>query len=173
MRLGRPVIRSIGRSSLWGHDCIVVAPSLIPRRRQSRQNQSTRCARASSRRIDGGVGSDETHEAIRDLVRTRALAVRMRGASAITCTSFLLRDGPVYDRKASWRGKHERAGLTRSFTIPRSGVSEMLNAVQTAAEWIKKQRWSRSFRTGRWRRWLQRQARGAVYHRSDACCWGR
>jgi transposase len=64
---------------------------------------------------------DETHEAIRDLVRTRALAVEDKRRKRQYVTSFLLRHGHCYDRKARWRGKHKRWLDEQASLIPRSG----------------------------------------------------
>jgi transposase len=59
-----------------GHECVVVAPALIPKRPDERvKNGPARCghpgASASVRRADGCLGTDAVHEAIRDLVRAR------------------------------------------------------------------------------------------------------
>src|ERR1700748_43669 len=63
-----------------GHECIVVAPSLIPRRSGDRVKTNRRDAQSLARLLRAGEltavwGPDETHEAVRDLVRTRAMAV--------------------------------------------------------------------------------------------------
>jgi hypothetical protein len=48
---------------------------------------------------------DETHEAVRDLVRARAIAVEDYRRKRQHVTSLLLRHGRSYQRKVSWRGK--------------------------------------------------------------------
>jgi len=63
-----------------GHECTVVAPSLIPRRPGDRVKTNRRDAQTLSRLLRAGELTamwvpDETHEAVRDLVRTRAMAV--------------------------------------------------------------------------------------------------
>jgi transposase len=63
-----------------GHECIVVAPSLIPRRSGERVKTNRRDAQSLARLLRAGELTavwvpDETHEAVRDLVRTRAMAV--------------------------------------------------------------------------------------------------
>ena len=63
-----------------GHECIVVAPSLIPRRSGDRVKTNRRDAQSLARLLRAGELTavwvpDETHEAVRDLVRTRAMAV--------------------------------------------------------------------------------------------------
>ena len=113
-----------------GHDCIVVAPSLIPRRAGDRVKTNRRDAQSLARLLRAGELTavwvpDETHEAIRDLVRTRALAVEDERRKRQYVTSFLLRHGHCYDRKASWRGKHKRWLDEQSFAHPgaAAGVS--------------------------------------------------
>ena len=59
-----------------GHECIVVAPSLIPRRTGERVKTNRRDAQSLARLLRAGELTavwvpDETHEAVRDLVRTR------------------------------------------------------------------------------------------------------
>ena len=126
-----------------GHDCIVVAPSLIPRRAGDRVKTNRRDAQSLARLLRAGELTavwvpDETHEAIRDLVRTRALAVEDERRKRQYVTSFLLRHGHCYDRKASWRGKHKRWLDEQNFAHPaqRLAYQEMLNAVQTTVERI-------------------------------------
>jgi transposase len=63
-----------------GHGCTVVAPSLIPRRPGERVKTNQRDALSLARLLRAAELTavrvpDETHEAIRDLVRTRAMAV--------------------------------------------------------------------------------------------------
>ena len=63
-----------------GHDCSVVAPSMIPRRPGDRVKTNRRDAVALAKLLRSGDLTpvwvpDEGHEAIRDLVRSRAAAV--------------------------------------------------------------------------------------------------
>ena len=63
-----------------GHQCSVVAPSLIPRRPVDRIKTNRRDAQQLARMLRAGELTevwvpDEAHEAIRDLVRTRDTAV--------------------------------------------------------------------------------------------------
>src|SRR6202035_3785632 len=126
-----------------GHECLVVAPSLVPKKAGDRVKTNRRDAQSLARLLRAGELTavwvpDETHEAIRDLVRTRALAVEDERRKRQYVTSFLLRHGHCYDRKASWRGKHKRWLNEQSFAHPaqRLAFQEMLNAVQTAVERI-------------------------------------
>ena len=54
---------------------------------------------------------DETHEAVRDLVRTRAMAVEDYRRKRQHLSAFLPRLGRTYAGTASWKGRH-CVGLT-------------------------------------------------------------
>ncbi|GAB0120183.1 hypothetical protein Acid7E03_42550 [Acidisoma sp. 7E03] len=63
-----------------GHECTVVAQSLIPRRPGDRVKTNRRDAQSLARLLRAGELTavwvpDETHEAVRDLVRTRVTAI--------------------------------------------------------------------------------------------------
>ena len=86
-----------------GHGCVVVAPSLIPRRPGDRIKTDRRDAVNLARLHRAGELTpvwvpDQTHEAIRDLVRARLAAVPLR--SRVSCqvsfgrspTKYRLRD---------------------------------------------------------------------------------
>ena len=126
-----------------GHACVVVAPSLIPRRPGDRVKTNRRDAQSLARLLRAGELTpvwvpDETHEAVRDLVRTRAIAVEDYRRKRQHVTSFLLRNGRSYDGKVSWRGRHKRWLDGQSFAHPaqRLAFQEMLNAVQSTVERI-------------------------------------
>jgi transposase len=66
-----------------GHDCVVVAPSLIPMKAGDRVKTDRRDALMLARLHRAGELTpiwipDAAHEAMRDLVRARATAVRAR-----------------------------------------------------------------------------------------------
>lgn len=124
-----------------GHDCLVVAPSLVPRRPGDRVKTNRRDALSLARLLRAGELTavwvpDETHEAIRDLVRTRSMAVEDYRRKRQHVTSFLLRHGRSYEGKTSWRGRHKRWLDGQNFDHPaqRLAFQEMLNAVQATVE---------------------------------------
>ena len=124
-----------------GHECIVVAPSLIPRRSGDRVKTNRRDAQSLARLLRAGELTavwvpDETHEAVRDLVRTRGMAVEDYRRKRQHVTAFLLRHGRSYDGKTSWRGRHKRWHDGQNFCHPaqRLAYQEMLNAVQATVE---------------------------------------
>ena len=103
--------------SAAGHECVVVAPSLIPRRPGERIKTDRRDAANLARLHRAGELTpvwvpDRAHEAIRDLVRARQAAVRALRQARQQLSGFLLRHGHHYHRPA-WTQMHRRwlAGL--------------------------------------------------------------
>jgi transposase len=96
---------------------VVVAPSLIPRRPGDRIKTDRRDAINLAKLHRAGELTtvwipDQTHEAIRDLVRARLAAVRALRQARQRLSGFLLRHGHHYHRPA-WTQMHRRwlAGL--------------------------------------------------------------
>jgi transposase len=126
-----------------GHACSVVAPSLIPRKPGDRVKTNRRDAQTLARLLRAGELTavwvpDEPHEAVRDLVRTRAMAIEDYRRKRQHVTSFLLRHGRSYQGGATWKGRHQQWLDRQSFAHPaqRLAFQEMLNAVRSAAERI-------------------------------------
>lgn len=126
-----------------GHECTVVAPSLIPRRpgdrvKTNRRDAQTLCRLLRADELTAVWVPDETHEAVRDLVRTRAMAVEDYRRKRQHVTSFLLRHGRIFDGKTSWRGRHLRWLDGQNFAHPaqRFAYQELLNAVRMTADRI-------------------------------------
>ncbi len=100
-----------------GHDCAVVAPSLIPRKPGDRIKTDRRDAVHLAGLHRAGALTpvwipDPAHEAMRDLVRARLAAVRSVRQARQQLSGFLLRHGHHYSRPA-WTKMHRRwlAGL--------------------------------------------------------------
>jgi len=100
-----------------GHECVVVAPSLIPRRPGDRIKTDRRDAINLAKLHRAGELTpvwipDLAHEAVRDLVRARLAAVRSLRQARQQLSGFLLRHGRHYNRPA-WTLMHRRwlAGL--------------------------------------------------------------
>ena len=96
-----------------GHDCIVVAPSLIPVKAGDRVKTERRDAIMLAKLHRAGELSavwvpDTTHEAMRDLIRVRATAVRVAGKARQHLQGFLLRHGRIYPGKKGWAKAYRR-----------------------------------------------------------------
>ena len=103
--------------SASGHECVVVAPSLIPRRPGDRVKTDRRDAASLAKLHRAGELTavwvpDARHEAMRDLVRARLDAVHSLRRARQQLSGFLLRQGRHYGRPA-WTKLHRRwlAGL--------------------------------------------------------------
>jgi transposase len=95
-----------------GHSCVVVAPSLIPRRPGDRIKTDRRDALKLARlhrasELTPVWVPDSAHEAMRDLVRARLAAVRSLRHARQQLSGFLLRHGHHYHRPA-WTQMHRR-----------------------------------------------------------------
>jgi transposase len=121
-----------------GHECVVVAPSLIPRRPGDRIKTDRRDAinLAKLHRADGLTAvwvPDQAHKAIRDLVRARLAAVRCLRQARQQLSRFLLRHGHHYHRPA-WTQMHRRwlAGLRFEQPVNHIVLEDCIAAVEAA-----------------------------------------
>jgi transposase len=120
------------------HDCVVVAPSLIPRRPGERIKTDRRDAINLAKLHRAGELTpvwvpDEAHEAIRDLVRARLAAVRTLRQARQQLSGFLLRQGHHYNRPA-WTLMHRRwlAGLRFEHAVHHIVLEDCIAAVEAA-----------------------------------------
>jgi transposase len=109
--------------SAQGQECVVVAPSLIPKRAGDRIKTDRRDAVSLARLHRAGELTavwvpDARHEAMRDLVRARLDAVHSLRRARQQLSGFLLRQGCHYSRPA-WTKLHRRwlAGLKFEYAI--------------------------------------------------------
>ena len=121
-----------------GHECIVVAPSLIPKKPGDRVKTDRRDAINLAKLHRAGELTavwvpDETHEAIRDLVRARLAAVRTLRKARQQLSGFLLRQGCHYGQQA-WTLLHRRwlAGLQFKQPVHYIVLEDCLEAVDAA-----------------------------------------
>src|SRR6476646_4389663 len=115
---GYGVHRTLTRT---GEDCMVVAPSMIPRKSGERQKNDERDAASLAVLHRGGLLTavwvpDAAHEAMRDLIRARQAAVR---AARQQLSAFLLRHERIYPNgKKAWTKVHRRWLAEQSFAQP-------------------------------------------------------
>lgn len=126
-----------------GHDCIVVAPSLIPHKPGDRVKTNRRDALSLARQLRAGDLTavwvpDPHHEAVRDLSRARGAAVREQRAKRQQVSALLLRLGLHYPGKTTWGKAHMAwlAGQKLAHLEQRIALEEMLHAVRQAGERI-------------------------------------
>jgi transposase len=124
--------------SAAGHDCIVVAPSLIPKRPGDRVKTDRRDAASLAKLHRAGELTsvwvpDAGHEAIRDLVRARLDAVHALRRARQQVSGFLLRQGCRYGRPA-WTKLHRRwlAGLRFEQALHHIVLEDYIQAVEAA-----------------------------------------
>jgi transposase len=126
-----------------GHDCIVVAPSLIPQKPGDRVKTNRRDALSLARQLRAGDLTavwvpDPHHEAVRDLTRARGAAVRDQRAKRQQVSALLLRLGLHYPGKTTWGKAHMAwlAGHKLAHLEQRIALEEMLHAVRQAGDRI-------------------------------------
>jgi len=125
--------------SAHGHECVVVAPSLIPKRAGDRVKTDRRDAASLARLHRAGELTavwvpDVGHEAMRDLVRARLDAVHALRRARQQLSGFLLRQGCHYGRPA-WTKLHRRwlAGLKFEQAVHHIVLEDYITTVEAAA----------------------------------------
>jgi transposase len=121
-----------------GHGCVVVAPSLIPRKpgewiKTDRRDAINLAKLHRAGELTPVWVPDPMHEAIRDLVRARLAAVRALRQARQQLSGFLLRHGHHYNRTA-WTLMHRRwlSGLRFDQPIHHIVLEECIAAVEGA-----------------------------------------
>ena len=126
------------RLSARGHECVVVAPSLIPKRAGDRVKTDRRDAASLAKLHRAGELTavwvpDVGHEAMRDLVRARLDAVHSLRRARQQLSGFLLRQGCHYGRPA-WTQLHRRwlAGLRFEQAVHHIVLEDYIATVEAA-----------------------------------------
>ena len=126
-----------------GHDCIVVAPSLIPRKPGDRVKTNRRDAISLAKLLRAGELTavwvpDARHEAMRDLSRAREAAVEDLTSKRQQVLSLLLRLGRHFTGKRTWTRAHMNWLVSQKLAHSehRIAFEEMLLAVRQASERI-------------------------------------
>ena len=126
-----------------GLDCIVVSPSLIPKRTGDRVKTDRRDSINLARLHRAGellpiYVPDPEDEAIRDLIRARTDAVHAQTRARQQLKSFLLRHGIHYQGKSSWTLAHMRWLSEIKMPHPAQHVTfeEYIKAVDAATQQV-------------------------------------
>ena len=125
-----------------GEDCMVVAPSMIPRKAGERQKNDKRDAAGLAVLHRGGLLTavwvpDAAHEAMRDLIRSRLAAVRTVRAARQQLSAFLLRYERIYPKgRTAWTKAHRGWLADQSFTHPAQQIvlEEGIEAVRSGEQ---------------------------------------
>ena len=122
-----------------GHDCVVVAPSLIPMKAGDRIKTDRRDAMMLAKLHRAGELTpiwipDAAHEAMRDLVRARATAGRVLSKARQHLQSFLLRHDRIYRGTRAWTLAYRRWLTTVCFDHPAQQIvlQDYIHAVEDA-----------------------------------------
>jgi len=121
-----------------GEDCMVVAPSMIPRKSGDRQKNDKRDAASLAVLHRGGLLTavwvpDAAHEAMRDLIRTRLAAVRAVRTARQQLSAFLQRHERIYRSGGkAWTKAHRGWLADQSFAQPAQQIvlEESIEAVR-------------------------------------------
>ncbi len=122
-----------------GHESVVVAPSLIPRKpgeriKTDRRDAINLAALHRAGELTPVWVPDPAHEAIRDLVRARQAAVRTLRQARQQLSGFLLRHGHHYNRPA-WTLMHRRwlSGLQFEHAAHYIVLEDCIAAIEAAS----------------------------------------
>jgi transposase len=123
-----------------GHECTVVAPSLIPKKPGDRIKTNRRDAVTLARLFRAGELTsvwlpDAVHEAVRDLVRARDTAAADVRKKRQRLLSFLLRHGRIYSGSKHWTRAHARWLATQAFEHPAQQIvfQDAIDAIEDCA----------------------------------------
>ena len=128
-----------------GHECMVVAPSLILKKPGERVKTNRRDAVNLVKQLRGGDLTavwvpDPRHEAMRDLTRAREVAVEDMRRKRQQVSAFLLRQGLHYPGERAWTKTHRNWLMSQKleYAEHRIAFEEMLLAMRQAQERIER-----------------------------------
>ena len=128
-----------------GHDCLVVAPALIPKRpgervKTNRRDSVTLARLHRAGELTGVWVPDPVHEAIRDLVRAREASMDDLRRKRQQLLSFLLRHGRIYSGGGHWTLAHRRWLADQKFehTAQQIVFQEGIDAIEDAAQRLRR-----------------------------------
>ncbi len=128
-----------------GYDCILVAPSKIPRAPGERVKTNRRDADQLARLYRAGELTaiyvpDPQDEAVRDLIRARYQVQRQQHRARQQLKSFLLRHNLRYAGTTAWTPKHLRylATIKMPFAEQQFLFQEMVNVISEAGERLER-----------------------------------
>jgi transposase len=128
-----------------GHECAVVAPSLIPRKSGERIKTNRRDAVTLARALRAGDLTpvwvpDAIHEAVRDLSRAREAAGEDVRKKRQQLLSFLLRHGRIFSGRKHWSLAHRRWLAEQNFEHPAQQIvfQDAIDAIEDGAARLRR-----------------------------------
>ncbi len=122
-----------------GHDCVVVAPSLIPVRAGDHIKTDRRDAVTLARLHRAGELTaiwvpDPAHEAMRDLIRARTAAMEAVRRARQQLQGFLLRHNRIFSGRKTWSAAHRRWLADQRFEHPAQQIvlQDLIDAISDA-----------------------------------------
>ncbi|MGY2933028.1 transposase [Bradyrhizobium sp. GM6.1] len=124
-----------------GHDCLVVAPSLVPKKAGDRVKTNRRDAVSLAKLLRAGELTavwvpDERHEAMRDLSRARQAVKKDLQGKRQQISSLMLRLGRIYPGKTTWGPAHMRWLMSQKLEHreQRIAFEELLEGIRQESE---------------------------------------
>jgi transposase len=128
-----------------GHECIVVAPSLIPKKRGDRVKTNRRDAVSLAKLLRAGELTavwvpDGRHEAMRDLSRARQATKKDLQGKRQQISSLMLRLGRIYPGKKTWGPAYMNWLMAQKLEHreQRMALEELLQGVRQEGERIER-----------------------------------
>ena len=128
-----------------GHECIVVAPSLIPKKPGERVKTNRRDAISLAKLLRAGELTevwvpDERHEAMRDLSRARLAANKDLQGKRQQISSLMLRLGRCYPGKTTWGPAHMKWLMSQKLEHreQRMALEELLHGIRQEGERVER-----------------------------------
>jgi transposase len=128
-----------------GHDCMVVAPSLTPKKPGDRVKTNRRDGVSLARLARAGELTavwvpDERHEAMRDLSRARLAAKKDLQGKRQQISSLMLRLGRYYPGKKTWGPAHMKWLMSQKleYREQRMVLEELLQGVRQEGERVER-----------------------------------
>jgi transposase len=128
-----------------GHECLVVAPSLVPKKPGDRVKTNRRDAVSLAKLLRAGELTavwvpDERHEAMRDLSRARQAAKKDLQGKRQQITSLMLRLGRIYPGRKTWGPAHMRWLLIQKLEHreQRTAFEELLEGMHQESERVER-----------------------------------
>jgi hypothetical protein len=128
-----------------GHECIVVAPSLIPKKPGDRVKTNRRDAVSLAKLLRADELTavwvpDERHEAMRDLSRARQATKKDLQGKRQQISSLMLRQGRSYPGKKTWGPAHKNWLMAQKLEHreQRMAVEELLEGMRQEEERVER-----------------------------------